>query len=278
MQPLPNPQGHALTELDRKHPADYLDLFLGHPTLRAHRNRRAKTQFDRGDQCRRKILNMAELPSRVAALDCQQTGCLEVSGDDRVDSRTDQGRRTHHRDGHVGMGFGGGPQDLLDCQQVTHHSLIRGRSQRGVFSQGHRVARRCAIGHGARDDHQMRDTSGLRGDHHRLNLAGRPIMSDPGGHLEVGSQIRAGRHVDEGVDPTQRRREIGRVHVNQAPVHSVGPASLGPEPDYATNCSTSDRTCQQRTHDDVANRCRRTGNSDRHRLVSRTNPYPGGTH
>src|ERR1035437_8619796 len=46
VEPLTNPKSHALTELDRKHPADCLDLRLGHPAVRRSEERRV------GIECR----------------------------------------------------------------------------------------------------------------------------------------------------------------------------------------------------------------------------------
>jgi hypothetical protein len=98
------------------------------------------------------------------------------------------------------MDLGSSAKNLLDGQQVSNHPLIRIGSQRCVVGQGHGVGRRRAVGHGTRDDDQVPDAGGRSGDHHGLDLPDRPFTSVPGSHLEVGRQIRTGRHMDKRLD------------------------------------------------------------------------------
>src|SRR5674476_838539 len=133
-------------------------------------------------------------------------------------------------------------------------------------------------GYGARDDDQARDASGRSRDHHSLDLAYSPFAAGPSTHFEVSRQVRAGRHVDEGVDTAQTPGQLGRVQVSQSPVHPVGTPTLGTKPYHGANGTPSSGTRQQRTRDAIAHRCRRTGYCDGHRCSPGTNPYPGGTH
>ena len=158
-----------------------------------------------------------------------------MSGDHGVDVWTNEGCRTHHGDGKAGMDLGGGPQDLLDGQQITDLSLIRVCGQGGVFGHRHRVGRRRAIRHGTRDDDQARDASSRGGDHHGLDLADCPLTPGPRARLEVGCEVGAGCYVDQRVNAAQGGGQIGRAEVNHAPVRPLGTATLGIEPDHGAN-------------------------------------------
>ena len=70
-----------------------------------------------------------------------------------------------------------------------------------------------------------------------------------GTDLQVDGEVRAGRHVDEGVDVAEADRHLRRVEVDHPPVRAVDRPALPVQPDHGAGAPGPGRAVQQGPQD-----------------------------
>src|SRR4051794_21186244 len=245
---------------DRSKAADLLDLTLAQPALAADRHDPRDPAERRPFKRRHEVVDVAELPVRVAVAQRQQPRRLEQPREQAVADRPDDGRRSY--DGHGGAVTVATElfDAALDLHPVADESRVCLCAHRGVLRQRHRAPGHRAVDHRTSHDHDSLDAGGLRGVEDYLGPAHVDRPSLLGGNVAVA----VGREVYERADTLEPARQRGVAHVRDTPGHIGRRTAGGVDADQLRYVATGGQPVEQQGAEVAA----RAGDGDRRRRAA----------
>src|SRR5690606_25862532 len=158
-------------ELERPLAGDLGDLVEAEPPFGADGDGAGHLGGDDDLQRGRQVLDVAELPGGLGALDGEEPRRLEVAGDDGVDAGPGEGGGPDDGDVQAGVGGGRGRGELLDLQEVAGDAGVGLGEERRVLGERDLVVRGGPVHHRGSDEHDAADAGGRGGGHHGLGAA-----------------------------------------------------------------------------------------------------------